>query len=172
MIIPPGFYLGDSVNVARALVGAYLCNGAGRAKICELELYLENDRACHAHRGKTERNAPMFLAGGHAYVYLCYGLHNLFNIVIGEENTPRAVLIRALEAPECDGPAKLTKIFGITREHNGLDLTVGKKLWLEPRDAEPKIVVGKRIGVDYAGPDADLPYRFGIKGSPFLSRPI
>lgn len=158
---------------ARGLVGAYLCDGVRRARICELELYLENDRACHAFGGRrTARNDAMFLSGGHAYVYLCYGLHNLFNIVLGGENIPAAVLIRALEMDGCDGPAKLTKTLGITRGHNKLDLTAGRRLWLEPRDFVPEIAAGRRIGVDYAGADADLPHRFAIAGSSFLSRPI
>jgi DNA-3-methyladenine glycosylase len=144
-----------------------------RARICELELYLENDRACHAFGGRrTARNDAMFMIGGHAYVYLCYGLHDMLNIVLGAEGTPAAVLVRALEMDGCDGPAKLTKKLGITRGQNKLDLTAGRGLWLEPRDTDPEIATGRRIGVDYARSDADLPYRFAIAGSPFLSRPV
>jgi DNA-3-methyladenine glycosylase len=173
MIIPQGFYLGKPIEVARGLVGAYLCDGMRRARICELELYLENDRACHAFGGRrTKRTETMFMTGGHAYVYLCYGLHNMLNVVIGAKDTAAAVLIRALEADGCKGPAKLTKIFGITRAEDKLDLTDGRRLWLEPRDSAPEIAAGKRIGVDYAGDDAKLPWRFAIAGSQFVSKPI
>jgi DNA-3-methyladenine glycosylase len=167
------FYAGDGIDAAKGLLGAYLCNGTNRARICEVELYLETERACHAFGGRrTARTEAMFMTGGHAYVYLCYGMHNMLNIVIGNEGFAAAVLVRALEMPGCDGPAKLTKVFGITRDHNKLDLTVGDKLWLEEGARDFDIASGPRIGVDYAGKDAELPWRFVIKGSAFLSRPI
>lgn len=178
MIFQRDFYLQNPMNVAHELVGAWLCREMPdgefiRAQICELELYLENDRACHAFGGRcTARNDAMFMAGGDAYVYLCYGLHNMFNVVLGAVGTPAAVLIRALEYDNCNGPAKLTKRLQITRDDNKLDLTCGTKIWLEPRDRIPKIKTGSRIGVDYAGADAHLPYRFAIANSPYISKPI
>jgi DNA-3-methyladenine glycosylase len=177
MPTPREFFLQNPFSAARGLVGAYLCREEGghmvRARIAELELYLESDRACHAFGGKcTKRNSPMFLPGGHSYVYLCYGLHNMLNIVLGPAGEAGAVLVRALELPGCAGPAKLTKTLGIGLAENKLDLTAGRVLWLEPRDAEPEIAVGKRIGIDYAGSDADLPWRFAIAGSPFISKPL
>ena len=178
MPLPREFYLQDPFVAARELVGAWLCRQMPdgkfiRARICELELYLDNDRACHAFGGRcTPRNDAMFMAGGHAYVYLCYGLHNMFNIVLGPENTPAAVLIRALEYDDCNGPGKLCKTLNITRADNKLDLTVGKKIWIEKRDKTPIIKSGTRIGVDYAGTDAGLPYRFIIADSPYISKPI
>ncbi len=178
MILQPEFYSGDPIEVARSLVGAYLCrrmpDGAIiRARIAELELYHECERGCHAYDGRcTARNDAMFLSGGHAYVYLCYGLHNMLNIVLGNAGTGCAVLIRSLEYAGCNGPGKLTRVLNIDRSLNKLDLTRGDIMWLESRDATPDISVGTRIGIDYAGDDAKLPWRFGIAGSPFVSRPI
>lgn len=178
MPLPREFYLQDPFIAARELVGAYLCRQMPdgkfiRARICELELYLDNDRACHAFGGRcTPRNDAMFMAGGHAYVYLCYGLHNMLNIVLGPAGTPAAVLIRALEYDDCNGPGKLCKTLNITRADNKLDLTVGKKIWIDARDKAPTIKSGPRIGVDYAGTDAGLPYRFLIADSPYISKPI
>lgn len=178
MIISRDFYLQDPIVTAYKLVGAYLCRQMPdgyvvRARICELELYLENDRACHAFGGRcTTRNDAMFMVGGHAYVYLCYGMHNMFNIVLGAAGKPAAVLVRALEYKECNGPGKLTKTLDITRKDNKLDLTAGREIWLEPRDSTPKIKTGSRIGVDYAGADAHLPYRFIIADSKYISKPI
>ena len=172
------FYLQDPFIAARELVGAYLCRQMPdglfiRARICELELYLENDRACHAFGGRcSPRNDAMFMVGGHAYVYLCYGLHNMFNIVLGAAGRPAAVLVRALEYNECNGPGKLCKTLNITRADNRLDLTIGKNIWIDARDTVPKIKTGMRIGVDYAGADAQLPYRFAIANSPYISKPI
>lgn len=96
----------------------------------------------------------------------------MFNVVLGAVGTPAAVLIRALEYDDCNGPAKLTKRLQITRDDNKLDLTVGNKIWLEPRDRTPTIATGPRIGIDYAGTDAYLPYRFVIANSPYISKPI
>ena len=178
MPLPREFYLQDSFIAAHELLGAYLCRqmpdgSVIRARICELELYLENDRACHAFGGRcSPRNDAMFMAGGHAYVYLCYGLHNMFNIVLGAAGHPAAVLIRALEYDDCNGPGKLCKTLNITRADNKLDLTVGKKIWIDARDKAPTIKSGPRIGVDYAGTDAHLPYRFIIADSPYISKPI
>ena len=178
MPLPREFYLQDPFVAARELVGAWLCRQMPdgsfiRARICELELYLDNDRACHAFGGRcTPRNDAMFMAGGHAYVYLCYGLHNMLNIVLGPAGTPAAVLIRALEYDDCNGPGKLCKTLNITRADNKLDLTVGKKIWIDARDKAPTIKSGPRIGVDYAGADAQLPYRFAITNSPYISKPI
>lgn len=178
MIIPSEFYRGDPINVAHRLVGAYLCRRMSsgdiiRARIAELELYHESERGCHAYGGKcTARNDAMFLSGGHAYVYLCYGLHNMLNIVLGNAGTGCAVLIRALEYDNCNGPGKLTRTLDIDRKLNKLDLTRDDVMWLESCDSTPDIAVGTRIGIDYAGADAALPWRFAIKGSKYVSRPI
>ena len=105
------FFMRSPMDVAMDLVGAYLCRvtpdgTAIRARIAELELYTQDERGCHAFNGCTPRNDAMFMVGGHAYVYLCYGLHNMLNIVIGQKGYAAAVLIRALEMPECNGPGK------------------------------------------------------------------
>ena len=195
-IIPLSEYLRPPFAVVRdILLGATLCTRIGgkfcSGKIVELEMYMGDcDRACHAYPNKkTPRNCVMFGPGGHAYVYFVYGMHNMFNVVIGPSGTANAILIRALEpidgietmtrrcgkvAPKnlCSGPAKLTVAMGITTKHNGLDLTRGDKIWIESRTgSKPKIQAGPRIGVDYAGADADIPWRFIIKDNPFVSCP-
>lgn len=178
MILTRDFYCGDPMRVAHEMLGAYLCRRMDdgiivRARICELELYLECERACHAFGGRcTARNDAMFMVGGHAYVYLCYGLHNMLNIVLGDQGTAAAVLIRALEYPECNGPGKLCRTLGITRADNKMDLTCPDKMWIEARDTPVKIASGARIGVDYAGDDAKLPWRFVIAESPYISHPV
>lgn len=185
------------MEVARkVLLGAVLHSRIGgkltTGRIVELELYMgECDRACHAFRGQTPRNSVMFGPGGKAYVYFVYGMHNMFNVVISERGAPNAILIRALEPLDgidimqtrrgvkdiralCSGPAKLTEAMGISTKHNGVDLA-GNKIWLEPADAPvatKDIAAGPRIGVDYAGCDAALPWRFAIKGNKFISKPM
>jgi len=201
--IPSSEYLGDAFSLAKSLLGATLITNIGGkvcgGKIVELEVYIgADDRACHAYPNKkTPRNAVMFGPGGRAYVYFVYGMHHMFNIVVGDTGTANAILIRAIEptigidvmmprrrvAPPqrnskiirnlCNGPAKLTMALGITCKHNGYDLTRGDKIWIEPRTgAAPRIVAGKRIGVDYAGPDAAHPWRFVIADSQFISKKI
>ena len=178
MVLNRNFFLQEPISVAKQLLGALLCvkrkdGSVFRAPICELELYLDSERGCHAFRGKcTQRNDAMFLVGGHTYVYLCYGMYNMLNIVLGNEGKAAAVLIRALEHKGCEGPGKLTRFLGITRADNKIDLCAGNKIWLEDRETIPEIIEGKRIGIDYAGKDAELPWRFVIKNSPFISKPI
>ena len=172
------FFLQNPIDVAQQLVGAYFCmrrddGTVFRARICELELYTEDEKGCHAFGGKcTARNDAMFLSGGHAYVYLCYGMYNMLNIVLGKEGAAAAVLIRALEYKGCEGPGKLTRFLRITRADNKIDLCNSDKIWIEARDFEPEILSGKRIGIDYAGKDAELPWRFVIKDNPFISKPL
>ena len=178
MILNRDFFLQNPMDAAKQLVGAHFCcklqdDYIFRARICELELYTETEKGCHAFGGKcTAKNDAMFLLGGHTYVYLCYGMYNMLNIVLEKEGVASAVLIRALEHNGCEGPGKLTRFLGITRADNKIDLCNSKKMWIEPLDSAPEIVSGKRIGIDYAGLDAELPWRFAIKGSPFISKPI
>lgn len=178
MILDADFYCRNPMTATRGLLGTWLCREMPdgqivRARIAEVELYHQCERGCHAFDGRcTPRNDAMFMSGGHAYVYLCYGMHNMLNIVLGDGNTAVAALVRALEMAGCDGPGKLCKMLSITRADNKLDLTAGKKMWLESGTAPAEIVCGPRIGVDYAGADAALPWRFGIAGSVFLSRPF
>ena len=178
MILNREFFLQNPMDVAKELLGTDRCcrlkdGSLFRSRICELELYLDSERGCHAFGGKcTARNEAMFLSGGHTYVYLCYGMYNMLNIVLDKEGTAAAVLIRALEHKGCEGPGKLTRFLGITRADNKIDLCNSDKMWIEARDFEPEILSGKRIGIDYAGKDAELLWRFVIKDSKFLSKPI
>lgn len=164
-----------------------------RAKIVETEAYNGVvDKASHAYGGRyTTRTKTMYLEGGHAYVYLCYGIHNLFNVVTGREGQPQAVLIRAVEplagisqmlinrdlstpVPRMtSGPGAFTQAVNITRNDNGISL-LADRIWIENAEEIPyeSIVSTSRIGVDYAGQDALLPYRYYIRDNPYVSKPL
>jgi DNA-3-methyladenine glycosylase len=187
------FYLRDDVlAVSRDLLGKVLCTGVGgkvtSAMITETEAYAGvDDRASHAYGNRrTRRTEPMFHRGGIAYVYLCYGIHHLFNVVTADEDTPHAVLIRAGKVVEggaaiatrrgldvtdkrlLAGPGSLAKGLGIHRRDSGTALT-GSRIWIEDRDIkvpDEDVRTGPRVGVGYAGVDADLPYRFVWHGPP------
>jgi len=137
-----------------------------RGRINEVEAYRgEEDTACHARAGRTKRTEVLYMAGGHAYVYLCYGIHCLLNVVTGEEGDPQAVLIRGLA--EVPGPGRLTKAFGITLDENRLDLIASPALWLEDDGSAPRIHASKRIGIGYATQeDQDRLWRFTAQESP------
>lgn len=146
------FYLEDAEILAPRLLGKILVrrteNGIIRAVITETECYKgTDDTACHASRGKTARTFVMFEEGGRAYVYLCYGMHNMLNIVTGAEGQPQAVLIRSLD--EIRGPGMLTKAMDITRELNGEILYESDRLWLEDGESL-EYTQTPRIGIDYA----------------------
>lgn len=174
------FYLDtDVVNVAKKLIGCELhtyINGMHRSGIIvETEAYSYREKACHAFEKKrTKRTETMFVAGGVAYVYLCYGIHHLFNVVTNIENEPEAVLIRALQptiqdkAKIASGPGKLTKYMNIHTRHNGISL-MGNEIWIESGETMA-IESSKRIGIDYAGNDANLPWRFTAKNNHWISR--
>ncbi len=134
-----------------------------RKRITETEAYYgEEDSACHARVGKTNRTFILYGEGGHAYIYLCYGLHYLFNIVTGLKDHPEAVLIRGVE--DYDGPAKLTKALDITKELNGVDLTTSNNIWIEDDGYQPDYITSKRVGIDYATePYKSIEWRFIIK---------
>jgi DNA-3-methyladenine glycosylase len=194
--LPLKFYQRETTKVARELLGKILVHVvqgqriAGR--IVETEAYLgEIDLAAHTFGGRrTERTSTMFMAGGHAYVYLIYGLHSCFNVVTLKQGTPEAVLIRALEplegleqmrkrrpkaAKETDltsGPGKLCAALGITRDQNAL-LLDSAELFIEdaPPEKKSEIIASPRIGVDYAGHAAKWPLRFSLKGNKFVSKP-
>lgn len=184
----------DVTRVARDLLGKVLFVRVGRAVssgiIVETEAYSHTEKGCHAYQNRrTQRNEVMFRPGGHTYVYLCYGIHNLFNVVTGEEGMGDAVLIRALQPLDgtkymiermstnglkriTSGPGKLTKAMGIDRKFNGKFLT-GTQVWIEDHGVslmKSQIVASPRIGIDYAGVDAELPWRFTIKDSEWVSR--
>ena len=165
------FYRRDTLEVARDLLGRVLCRRLAdgrvlRGRLLEVEAYDgPYDRASHAHRGPTPRNAPMFEAGGIAYVYLVYGMHHCLNLVTGEKGYPAAVLLRAAEPPDAaasaTGPGRLTRAFRIDRALDGAPL-LGPDLWLEEGEPVPDRRVRRtpRIGVGYAGTWARKPYRF------------
>jgi len=149
------FYIHSAIKLAPDLLGKILCrrlnNEILRFRITETECYIANDTACHAYRGKTPRNSVMYEIGGTAYIYLCYGIHNLLNVVTGVLDEPEAVLIRGIE--DFDGPGKLTKFMKIDRSLNGIDLTISNELWLEDDGVQFEYVATPRIGIDYASVD-------------------
>ena len=155
------FYHRPCLEVARDLVGKVLVCGEKKLRISETEAYVgESDTACHAHKGKTKRTEVMYMEAGTIYIYLCYGIHWLLNIVTGEENQPEAVLIRA--CVEADGPGKLTKALGITGNLNRKSIC-GDDLWIEDDDFQCKVVTDKRVGIAYASPrDQNKSWRFKI----------
>lgn len=156
-----------ATKLAPLLVGKLLCRNINgsiiKHRITETECYYtEKDTACHAHKGKTPRTKILYEQGGLAYVYLCYGIHNLLNVVCGELNIPQAVLIRGIEG--YNGPGKLTKALKIDRSFNGADLISSNMLWLEDDGFKAKYKATKRIGIDYAQQqDRDRLWRYIVE---------
>lgn len=168
MILGRDYFSSDAKALAPDLIGKLLCrrteNGVIKARITETECYFgEDDTACHAHKGKTERTKTMYEAGGITYVYLCYGIHSLLNIVTGCEGHPEAVLIRGVEG--ANGPGKATKMLGISLSDNGLPLTEESGIWIEDDGSKkPKIKRLARVGIDYASKrDRERKWRFIAK---------
>ena len=159
-------YAVDAVTAAKMLLGKRLCRRLAdgtvlKARIVETEAYCgEGDTACHAHCGKTERNAPMYEAGGIAYIYLCYGMHNLLNVVTGKKGYPEAVLIRGIE--DHIGPGRVTKFLQIDRTLNREPFTASTRLWIEDDDTpSPRFKATPRIGITYASKrDQNRKWRF------------
>ena len=193
------FFARDTLTVARELLGARLVRLLDGQRlsgiIVECEAYIgQNDTACHASRGRTPRTEVMFGPPGHAYVYFTYGMHWMLNVVTEAEGFPAAVLLRALQPVEgietiralrrfqdkprpdrdlTSGPARLTQALAIDRSFNGADLVTGDSLWLEPGDPIPDALVarGPRIGIRYAAQADQLaPWRFWVRGNPYVSR--
>jgi DNA-3-methyladenine glycosylase len=181
------FYARSVHDVARDLIGCVVRHGETAGRIVETESYHMDEPACHAYAGLTGRTHTLFGKPGRAYVYFSYGIHSLLNAVAESEGTGAAVLIRALEPVEgvdlmrarrgveraedlCSGPAKLTQALGIDLELNGSSLVDGpiEVLARERGAAEPRIVIGERIGITKA---ADLPWRFCDADSRHVSRP-
>ena len=159
------FFDQPTLDVARGLLGQYLCREihgvCQRLPITEVEAYDGfTDKASHAHRGKTARNAVMFGPAGRWYVYLCYGIHWMLNIVTGAEGYPAAILLRG--AGTLVGPGRLTKALRITEQQNGCTATRANGLWIEASGTVPsQIEQAPRIRVHCAGPEwAEKPYRF------------
>ncbi len=172
-------------KVAPELIGAILLVDGVGGRIVEVEAYHHTDPAAHSYRGPTERNAVMFGPPGVSYVYRSYGIHWCLNFVCEGQGSASAVLIRALEPTEglaamrrrrgmaderllCSGPGKLCEALGVTHRNNGLPLDK-PPFELRARTQTPEIAVGVRIGITKA---VEKPWRFGLKGSKFLSRPF
>ena len=162
MKLPYEFYHRPCLEVARDLVGKVLACGDKKLRISETEAYCgEEDTACHAHKGRTKRTEVMYMQAGTIYIYLCYGMHWLLNIVTGEEDHPEAVLIRA--CVEANGPGKLTKALGITGELNRGSIC-GEALYIEDDGFSCEVVTDKRVGIAYASQeDQDKPWRFKLQ---------
>lgn len=161
------FYKESAVELAPRLLGKLLCTERGgevlKLRITETECYYgEDDTACHAHKGRTERTKMLYTLGGHAYVYLCYGIHALFNVVTGGEGSPQAVLIRGVQG--YNGPGKLTKAMGIGLSLNGENLITSQTLWIEDDGFTCDYETAKRVGIDYATEEyRDKQWRFILK---------
>lgn len=172
-------------EVAPDLIGATLLfNGVG-GRLVEVEAYHHTDPAAHSYRGQTARNAVMFGPPGYAYVYRSYGIHWCLNLVCEPKGSASAVLIRALEPTDglplmrrrrgwtgvrllCAGPGRVCEALGITAAHNGLALDE-PPFALFARTGEAEVIAGPRIGITKA---AEKPWRYGLKGSAFLSKPF
>ncbi len=186
--LPRSFFLQPTLDVARGLIDKTIVynspQGLITAKIVETEAYIgEGDPACHAARGKTPRNAVMFGPGGYSYIYFIYGMYHCLNVVTEKEGFPAAVLIRAAEpiegldiikrhSPQSDklftnGPGKLCRAFGLTRDQNGLDL-LGDELIIVSCDEQlHEIKTSPRIGIKQA---TQREWRFFANDSPYISR--
>jgi DNA-3-methyladenine glycosylase len=177
------FFARSVHEVAPELIGATLLFDGVGGTIVEVEAYDQDDPASHGFRGRTARTASMFGPPGQAYVYRSYGIHWCLNLVCAPEGRSEAALVRALaptrgleamrerrgvepERALCSGPGKLCQALGITRAHDGLPLDE-PPFELLAREGDPPLVVGTRIGITRA---AEQPWRFGLAGSPFLSR--
>jgi DNA-3-methyladenine glycosylase len=182
--LQPSFFARSVHHVAPELIGATLLVDGVGGTIVEVEAYHHTDPAAHSFRGKTERNAVMFGPPGHAYVYHSYGIHWCLNFVCEPVGSASGILIRALEPSAglatmrrrrrvkderllCAGPGRVGEALGITRDkYNGAPLT-RPPFEVFARETTPELVLGPRIGISKA---VDMPWRYGLKGSPFLSR--
>lgn len=198
MKLPESYYHNpDVVTLSRDLIGKYLFTCIDGeltgGYIVETEAYAGvTDKASHAFGGRmTPRTQTMYLQGGVSYVYLCYGIHEMFNIVTSVAGQPHAILIRAIQPTDgldvimarrnmenlkptiTKGPGSVAKALGISRKINAVSLQ-SDIIWVEDKGlhfTDDEIVAGPRIGVDYAGDDALLPYRFYVRGNIFVSKP-
>lgn len=185
----------DTVKIAKELLGKKLVSNIhGRITsgiICETEAYCGiEDRGCHAYNGRyTDRTKIMYAEGGVCYVYLCYGVHYLFNMITHAQDQPHAVLIRSIEAKEGmetivkrsnkntaevmlgAGPGLVSRCLGFTTNHTGISLQ-SNRIWVEDADLVPQknIIESSRVGMNFEGTYKTIPWRFRIKNSPFTSR--
>lgn len=189
------FYKQDALSLAKNLLGKIIVRKTEdqliQCRIVETESYIgPEDKACHAYNNRrTKRTEAMFLQGGHAYIYLIYGMYHCLNIVANEKEKPEAVLIRAVEPLNgfeflrenrkikskkiedlTNGPGKLCKALNITKDLNGYDLIHGEKLYLLDDKEKVEIVKSKRINIDYSEEYKDKLWRFYIKDNTFVSK--
>jgi len=190
MLLHQSFFARSAREVAVDLLGRHLARGSVTLRITEVEAYCwPDDTASHCRFGRTGRNAPMWGPAGHAYVYLCYGLHQMLNVVTNAEGQGAAVLIRACEPVAglatirrrrggkegpvlLTGPGKVGAALGLDTSWSGHPLF--ERGGLEVREGEPpaEVLAGPRVGVDYADPvHRDAPWRFAVAGSRWVSRP-
>lgn len=163
MVLPYEFYHRPCLEVARDLVGKVLVHNGQKLRISETEAYCgESDTACHASKGRTKRTEVMYRQAGTVYVYLCYGIHWMLNIVTGEIDQPEAVLIRA--CLDAEGPGKLTKKLAITGELNRTSVVDASGIWIEDDGFACEVVTDKRVGIGYASrEDQNRLWRFKLK---------
>jgi DNA-3-methyladenine glycosylase len=190
-LAPADYADGNTPRIARFFLGNVLCvraaDGYAEGLITETEAYGgAEDAASHAYNGRrTARTEVMYAPGGAAYVYLCYGLHHMFNIITGPKDSPKAVLVRAVkivagyeivrrrrrgvaEKAWASGPGRVCTALGIGRQHYGHDLAAGEEIWIEGRGVKVprrEITAGPRIGIAYAGAWVHVPWRFVWKAS-------
>lgn len=193
------FYIREDVlTISRQLLGKVLVSNIDGQRsagiIVETEAYrAPDDKACHAHLNRfTKRTSTMFMTGGHAYIYLCYGIHHLFNVVTAPEGIAHVVLIRAVEPKEniklmlkrrglgqvkpqlTAGPGVMSRALGISKSFNGIDMTKeDAPIWIEDQQIdinENAIIRSPRVGIDYAEECALWDWRFRIKNNPYTSR--
>lgn len=179
------FFARSVHEVAPDLIGCTLLVAGVGGRIVEVEAYDRDDPAAHGYGGETARNRSMFGPPGHAYVYRSYGLHWCLNLVCEAEGVPSAVLVRALEPTDgvdvmrerravrdvrllCSGPGRLCQALAVTREHDGLPLDESP-FRVYAADGKVEVVAGARVGITRA---ADLPWRYGLAGSKFVSRAL
>ncbi|MBT3211805.1 MAG: DNA-3-methyladenine glycosylase [Planctomycetaceae bacterium] len=177
-VLGPSFFDRRADSVARELLGCWLIvqradQHQEKHRIFEAEAYLgPQDLACHGRMGPTPRNRTMFGPAGYWYVYLCYGMHWMLNVVTGREGLPAAVLLRGVG--ESEGPGRLTKMLGVTKQYDGKRLEPISGLWIERGDGVPRRQIQRtpRIGVGYAKNWADKPLRYLVNPSIFTSRTV
>ncbi|PKA47027.1 DNA-3-methyladenine glycosylase [Apostasia shenzhenica] len=189
-VLPQSFFLIDALDLAPRLLGKLLRRDDVVLRITEVEAYRQNDSACHGRFGITPRTAPVFGPGGHAYVYLCYGLHMMLNIVADKEGIGAAVLIRSCapvsglktiqerrglktEKPVLlTGPGKVGQALGLSTSWSNHPLHTSGGLEIMDGPEPENILVGPRVGIDYALPaDVSAPWRFAIAGTPWICAP-
>lgn len=173
------FYLVDSLDLAKKLLGKILVFKNKRYRIVEVEAYRGvNDKGAHTYNNRrTKRTEAMYMEGGHVYIYMIYGMYYNLNVVANVKDNPQGVLIRALEPldykeekPSLNGPGKLTRELGIDKTQYGLDLTTSKDMYIIDDDYKFEMVESKRVNIHYAEEDKDRLWRFYIKDNKYVSK--